>query len=81
MTITLYELRPSPHARKVRLLAAELAIPLNKVPVDPRIGETRPGGARIEWPERHWRRMAVRRSPRSSVSLGGGAGRQSKTGR
>ena len=25
MTITLYELQPSPHARKVRLLAAELA--------------------------------------------------------
>src|SRR5262245_60243868 len=41
MTITLYELRPSPHARKIRLLAAELGIPLNKVPVDPRIGETR----------------------------------------
>ena len=41
MTITLYELQPSPHARKVRLLAAELGIPLNKVPVDPRIGETR----------------------------------------
>jgi glutathione S-transferase len=41
MTITLYELQPSPHARKVRLLAAELGILLNKVPVDPRIGETR----------------------------------------
>ena len=41
MTITLYELQPSPHARKVRLLAAELGIPLNRVPVDPRIGETR----------------------------------------
>jgi glutathione S-transferase len=41
MTITLYELQPSPHARKVRLLAAELGIPLNKIPVDPRIGETR----------------------------------------
>src|SRR5215475_5424081 len=41
MTITLYELQPSPHAPKVRLLAAELGIPLNKVPVDPRIGETR----------------------------------------
>jgi glutathione S-transferase len=41
MTITLYELQPSPHARKVRLLAAELGIPLNKVQVDPRIGETR----------------------------------------
>ncbi len=41
MTITLYELQPSPHARKVRLLAAELGLPLNKVPVDPRIGETR----------------------------------------
>ena len=41
MSITLYELQPSPHARKVRLLAAELGIPLNRVPVDPRIGETR----------------------------------------
>ena len=41
MAITLYELQPSPHARKVRLLAAELGIHLNKVPVDPRIGETR----------------------------------------
>jgi glutathione S-transferase len=41
MTITLYELQPSPHARKVRLLAAELGIPLEKVPLDPRIGETR----------------------------------------
>jgi glutathione S-transferase len=41
MTITLYELEPSPHARKVRLLAAELGIPLHKVAVDPRIGETR----------------------------------------
>jgi glutathione S-transferase len=41
MTITLYELQPSPHARKVRLLAAELGIPLNKVACDPRIGETR----------------------------------------
>jgi glutathione S-transferase len=39
MAITLYELQP--HARKVRLLAAELGIPLNKVPMDPRIGETR----------------------------------------
>jgi glutathione S-transferase len=41
MTITLYELQPSPHARKVRLLAAELGIPLEKVACDPRIGETR----------------------------------------
>lgn len=41
MTVTLYELEPSPHARKVRLLAAELGIPLNRVPRDPRIGETR----------------------------------------
>src|SRR5215467_7759731 len=41
MAITLYELQPSPHARKVRLLAAELGIEINKVPVDPRIGETR----------------------------------------
>ena len=36
MTITLYQIQPSPHAREVRLLAAELGIPLNKVPVDPR---------------------------------------------
>jgi glutathione S-transferase len=41
MAITLYELAPSPHARKVRLVAAELGIPLEKVPLDPRIGETR----------------------------------------
>jgi glutathione S-transferase len=41
MTITLYELKDSPHARKVRLLAAELGIPLEKVPCDPRIGSTR----------------------------------------
>lgn len=41
MTITLYDMQESPHARKVRLLAAELGIPLNKVPVDPRKGETR----------------------------------------
>lgn len=43
MGITLYDLEPSPHARKVRLLAAELGIPLNKVARDPRIGETRKG--------------------------------------
>ena len=41
MTITLYDVKESPHARKVRLLAAELGIPLRKVPRDPRIGETR----------------------------------------
>lgn len=41
MTITLYDVQPSPHARKVRLLAAELDIPLTKVCCDPRIGETR----------------------------------------
>jgi glutathione S-transferase len=41
MTITLYELQPFPPARKVRLLAAELDIPLDKVACDPRIGETR----------------------------------------
>jgi glutathione S-transferase len=41
MTITLYDVQPSPHARKVRLLAAELGIPLAKVSCDPRIGETR----------------------------------------
>ena len=31
MTITLYDMPESPHARKVRLLAAELGIPLNCV--------------------------------------------------
>jgi glutathione S-transferase len=41
MTITLYHLRESPHARKVRLLAAELGIPLDLIDRDPRIGETR----------------------------------------
>ena len=41
MTITLYDVQPSPHARKVRLLAAELGIKLTKVACDPRIGETR----------------------------------------
>ncbi|MGB6907831.1 MAG: glutathione S-transferase family protein [Methyloceanibacter sp.] len=41
MTITLYQLDVSPHARKVRLLAAELGIPLEKVALDPRVGETR----------------------------------------
>ena len=41
MTITLYDLRDSPHARKVRLLAAELGIPLKTIARDPRKGETR----------------------------------------
>ena len=41
MTITLYAMQDSPHARKVRLLAAELGIPLQKVACDPRKGETR----------------------------------------
>jgi glutathione S-transferase len=41
MTITLYDVQPSPHARKVRLLAAELGIKLTKVACDPRSGETR----------------------------------------
>src|SRR5215475_2100001 len=41
MTITLYDIHLSPHARKVRLLAAELDIPLNKLTRDPRTGETR----------------------------------------
>jgi glutathione S-transferase len=40
MTITLYDMPESPHARKVRLLAAELGIPLDLVAGDPRIGET-----------------------------------------
>ena len=41
MTITLYDMQDSPHARKVRLLAAELGIPLTKIERDPRKGETR----------------------------------------
>ncbi len=41
MTITLYDMPESPHARKVRLLAAELDIPLTCISRDPRIGETR----------------------------------------
>ena len=41
MTITLYDMKNSPHARKVRLLAAELDIPLELEPCDPRVGETR----------------------------------------
>ena len=41
MAITLYDMHDSPHARKVRLLAAELGIPLAIVERDPRKGETR----------------------------------------
>jgi glutathione S-transferase len=41
MSITLYHLQDSPHARKVRLLAAELGISLTLLDCDPRIGETR----------------------------------------
>jgi glutathione S-transferase len=41
MAITLYEAHESPHARKVRLLAAELGIPLQTQERDPRKGETR----------------------------------------
>ncbi|MGD9501976.1 MAG: glutathione S-transferase family protein [Methyloceanibacter sp.] len=41
MTITLYDMHDSPHARKVRLIAAELGIPLAIVERDPRKGETR----------------------------------------
>jgi glutathione S-transferase len=41
MTITLYEHPDSPHCRKVRLLAAELGIPLERIKRDPRVGETR----------------------------------------
>jgi glutathione S-transferase len=40
MTITLYDMKESPHCRKVRLLAAELGIPLNVVAKDPRTRET-----------------------------------------
>ena len=41
MTITLYDMQDSPYARKVRLLAAKLGIPLQKIERDPRKGETR----------------------------------------
>jgi glutathione S-transferase len=41
MTMTLYEMHISPHARKVRLLASELGLKLDTVQVDPRTGETR----------------------------------------
>jgi glutathione S-transferase len=41
MTIALYDVKESPHGRKVRLLAAELGIPLHLVARDPRTGETR----------------------------------------
>jgi glutathione S-transferase len=41
MTMTLYEMQISPHARKVRLLASELGLKLDTVQVDPRTGETR----------------------------------------
>src|ERR1700737_3762160 len=41
MTITLYDVQPSPHARKVRLLAAERGHKLTTVPCDPRSGDTR----------------------------------------
>jgi glutathione S-transferase len=41
MPITLYDIRESPHGRKVRLLAAALGLPLRMVPTDPRTGETR----------------------------------------
>jgi glutathione S-transferase len=41
MTITLYDMKESPHARKVRLLAVELGLPLQRIECDPRKGETR----------------------------------------
>ena len=41
MTISIYDMQDSPHARKVRLLAAELGIPLTRIACDPRKGETR----------------------------------------
>ncbi len=40
MTITLYDIKESPHGRKVRLLAAELGLPLHMIHKDPRTGET-----------------------------------------
>jgi glutathione S-transferase len=39
--LTLYDMKDSPHARKVRLLAAELGIPLELIERDPRKGGTR----------------------------------------
>jgi glutathione S-transferase len=41
MTLTLYNAMESPYARRVRLLAAELGIPLKLIDRDPRKGETR----------------------------------------
>ena len=41
MTITLYDMHDSPHARISRLLAAELGLPLETIARDPRKGETR----------------------------------------
>lgn len=41
---TLYDMQDSPHARKVRLLAAELDIPLERIARDPRKDETRSPG-------------------------------------
>ena len=41
MSMTLYDIKESPHGRKVRLLAAELGLPLHMVARDPRTGETR----------------------------------------
>ncbi|MET0302100.1 MAG: glutathione S-transferase N-terminal domain-containing protein [Methyloceanibacter sp.] len=41
MTITLYDMHDSPHARKVRLLVAELGLPLETIARNPRKGETR----------------------------------------
>jgi glutathione S-transferase len=41
MTVTLYEISASPNARKVRLLAAELGIPLMRVEMDFKRGDFR----------------------------------------
>ena len=42
MTITLYELQASPHARKVRLLASELGIPVKLIGVGEKLEDLRP---------------------------------------
>jgi hypothetical protein len=41
MTITLFEIQPSPHNAESAAARGRARHTLNKVPVDPRIGETR----------------------------------------
>src|SRR5262245_2525721 len=73
MTITLYDMHDSPHARKVRLLAAELGIPLKTIARDPRKGETRSPEYLAKNPNgrvRFWRKTASScgNRPRSSAT-------------